>query len=70
MKYVILLTILILARLDNVETPEEVNQMRKSPAAKANIDDQSKLLFTKLSPRHLQRNGPRRCMTMNLSMFT
>ncbi len=48
MKYVILLTLLLLAKLDNVETPEEISKMGEAETAKINIDDQSKCEFTKL----------------------
>ncbi len=42
MKYVILLTLLILVRLDNVETPEEASKLGEHQEAKVSLDEQSK----------------------------
>ena len=44
MKYVILLTLILIANADNVETPEEINLLGESKAPEPSLDDKSKTL--------------------------
>jgi hypothetical protein len=69
MKYVLFLTLLLLAISDNVEIPEEISKMGESVAAKVSLDDQSKFLFIQQSLLHLPPNGQIECLTMNPNMF-